>query len=68
MSLNRELLDILACPRCKGDLKYDEKLEVLICQACGLFYEIIEGIPILTPDSAKPLSELEKVHPQKAQP
>ena len=67
MSLSKELLDILACPKCKGSLKYDESLAVLICESCGVFYEILEGIPILTVDSAKPLSELGKVLPQNQQ-
>ena len=29
--LSKELLDILACPSCKGDLEYDQKNEKLIC-------------------------------------
>ena len=67
MSLSRELLDILACPKCKGSLRYDQNLDVLICESCGVFYEILEGIPILTVDSAKPLSELGKAPPQNQQ-
>ncbi|MCX8164662.1 MAG: Trm112 family protein [Aquificaceae bacterium] len=55
--LSKELLEILACPRCKGDLVYDEKRDILICNACRVFYPIEEDIPILLIESAKPLEE-----------
>jgi len=54
--IDKDLLEILACPVCKGDLKYDEKRDVLICDKCRVYYEIKEGIPVLLPDSGKPLS------------
>jgi uncharacterized protein YbaR (Trm112 family) len=62
MIINKELLEILACPLCKGDLKWEESLSVLICEKCEVFYQVVDDIPILLPDSAKPLSELGKVH------
>ena len=55
--LSRELLDILACPVCKGDLVYEEEKQRLICERCRVYYEIREGIPVLLPDSGKPLEE-----------
>jgi len=51
--LARELLDILACPKCKGDLEYDKKNEKLICHACRLKYGIKEDIPIMLIDEAE---------------
>ncbi|MEJ5338527.1 MAG: Trm112 family protein [Aquificaceae bacterium] len=57
--LSRELLEILACPRCKGDLTYDERRNVLICTNCRVYYPVEEDIPILLTDSARPLEELE---------
>ena len=54
--LDKKLLDILACPVCKGELEYDEKENILICAKCKVFYEVKEGIPVLLPDSGKPLS------------
>jgi uncharacterized protein YbaR (Trm112 family) len=63
MSINRELLELLACPLCKGDLKWEKGLSALICEKCGVFYQVVDDIPILLPDSAKPLSELGKVPP-----
>ncbi len=53
--LDRKLLEILACPVCKGDIEYDEIRNVLICRKCKVMYEIKEGIPVLLPDSGKPL-------------
>ncbi len=51
--LKKELLDILACPKCKGDLEYDIKNQKLICQACRLKYDIKDDIPIMLIDEAK---------------
>lgn len=50
------LLDVLACPRCKGDLAYRSDPEALLCRACGVAYEIRDGIPILLTDEARPLA------------
>jgi uncharacterized protein YbaR (Trm112 family) len=68
VSISKELLEILACPLCKGDLKWEGSLCVLICENCGVFYQVVDDIPILLPDSAKPLSELGKVPPPSEQP
>ncbi len=51
--LSKELLDILACPKCKGDLEYDEENEKLICQSCRLKYDIKDDIPIMLIDEAE---------------
>jgi uncharacterized protein YbaR (Trm112 family) len=68
MSINKELLELLACPLCEGDLKWEEGLSVLICERCGVFYQVVDDIPILLPDSAKPLSELGRVPPPSERP
>jgi uncharacterized protein YbaR (Trm112 family) len=52
--LNEKLLEILACPKCKGDLDYDEKNEALLCPACRLKYRIEDGdIPVMLIDEAE---------------
>ena len=55
MSLAPELLDILVCPKCKGDLEYRPDEAVLICHACRLAYPIEDDIPIMLIDEAKPV-------------
>ena len=58
--INKELLDILACPKCKGPLQLTEKQDGLICEACKLLYEIRDDIPIMLIDEAKKLDEVQE--------
>jgi len=55
MAINKELLDILACPKCKGDVYLNEKKDGLICDTCRLVYEIKDDIPNMLIDEAKPI-------------
>ena len=57
MPIDKDLLAILVCPKCKGELehKLGEEGEALLCHRCALRYEIDEGIPIMLIDEAKPL-------------
>jgi uncharacterized protein len=48
-TLSEELLAVLCCPVCKGDLKYTSKKDGLHCTKCKHTYEIKEGIPVLLP-------------------
>jgi hypothetical protein len=57
MSIHPELLEILACPKCKGEIRLSESRDGLICDRCRLVYEIRDGIPIMLIDEAKPLSD-----------
>lgn len=57
MTLHRELLEILACPKCKGDIRLNASQDGLICDRCRLVYEIRDGIPIMLIDEAKPLAD-----------
>jgi uncharacterized protein YbaR (Trm112 family) len=52
--MDEELLDILACPKCKGGLQLTPEESELRCEACRLSYRIDEGIPILLIDEATP--------------
>lgn len=52
MGINKELLDILACPKCKGEIHLSEKGNGLICNACKLMYPIKDDIPIMLIDEA----------------
>ena len=55
MAISKELLEILACPQCKGEVKLNEQGNGLICQHCQLMYEIKDDIPIMLIDKAKKL-------------
>jgi uncharacterized protein YbaR (Trm112 family) len=49
------LLEILVCPRCKGELTHEAEPEALVCPSCRLRYEVRDGVPILLIDEAKPV-------------
>ncbi len=51
--LSDKLLEILACPKCKGDLNYDRDNNKLICENCKLRYRIDDDIPIMLIDEAE---------------
>ena len=54
MAISKELLDILACPKCKGDLSYEPQRNTLTCKKCSKVYQIKNDIPImLVDDSAR---------------
>jgi uncharacterized protein len=53
--LDKRLLDILVCPRCKGVLDYRPEASELVCESCRLRYEVKDGIPIMLVDEARPL-------------
>lgn len=57
MAIKKELLEILACPKCKGDVVLNENGDGLVCNACKLVYEIRNDIPIMLIDEAKPLKD-----------
>jgi uncharacterized protein YbaR (Trm112 family) len=56
MAINQELLDILACPQCKGEIHLNDAQDGLVCEACRLVYEIRDDIPIMLIEEAKPLN------------
>jgi uncharacterized protein YbaR (Trm112 family) len=51
--LPAELKEILACPRCKGDLEFREAEGEIRCHACRLVFRIDDGIPVMLLDEAK---------------
>ncbi|NIO19238.1 MAG: Trm112 family protein [Candidatus Aenigmarchaeota archaeon] len=59
MSVDKELLKILACPKCKGDIK--ENKMFLTCKKCRLAYPILDGnVPNMLIEEAWPLGKAEK--------
>ena len=55
MAISKDLLDILACPKCKGEIHLNENGDGLICDSCRLLYQIKEDIPVMLIDEAVPL-------------
>jgi hypothetical protein len=55
--LDPKLMEILACPRCKGPLTQRPDRNALDCAACALRYRIEDGIPVMLVDEAEPLQE-----------
>ena len=53
MSLSPDLLAILACPACKGELVYEEGAQRLVCNACRLRYRVVDDVPVMLVDEAE---------------
>ena len=51
--ISQQLLDIIACPKCKGALILTDKEDGFVCRACGLLYEVRDGVPVMLIDEAK---------------
>ena len=59
--MDKKLLDILACPVCKGPLVYNKESQDLICKADRLAYPIRDDIPVMLEDEARQLSAGEEI-------
>ena len=54
MAIDKELLKILACPKCKNGVVINKAKDGLLCKECGLLYPIKDDIPVMLIDEAKP--------------
>ncbi len=52
-ALAPELKEILACPKCKGDLEFREPEAEIRCHTCRLVFRIDDGIPVMLLDEAR---------------
>jgi len=50
--LDKNLLEVLVCPKCKNKLEYKSRQKKLICRYCGLDFKVKEDIPALLLDEA----------------
>lgn len=55
--LAQELLDILACPACKGEITPFEEGQYLLCRQCRLKYPVRNGIPVMLENEAETVPE-----------
>ncbi len=58
--MDNKLLEIIACPICKGKLEYDKQAQELICNYNKVAYPIKDNIPVLIESEARKLSAEEK--------
>jgi len=56
--INKELLEILACPLCKTQVKLED--DRIVCSKCGRRYPIRDGIPVMLIDEAEIPGEKKK--------
>jgi uncharacterized protein YbaR (Trm112 family) len=54
MSLSAQLLAVLVCPKCKGELEYRDDESSLLCHTCKLRFPVREDIPVMLIDEATP--------------
>ena len=54
--MDKKLLELVVCPRCKGKLEYDKKAGELICKTDALAYPVRDGIPVMLEDEARELN------------
>ena len=59
--MDKKLLDILACPVCKGKLLYNKDSQEIICKVDRLAFQIKEGIPVMLEEEARQLPAEEEV-------
>jgi len=55
--LDKDLMAILACPKCKGEIHYNDHNDGLICDRCHLEYPIRDNIPVMLTDEARSLTD-----------
>lgn len=54
MTLSKDLLEILACPKCKGKVTLKDDQSGFVCASCKLLYPIVDDIPNFLIEEAKP--------------
>ena len=53
MPVSPDLLAMLVCPACKGDLEYDAVAQTLTCNRCRLRYKVVDDIPVMLVEEAE---------------
>ena len=59
--MDKKLLEILVCPKCKGELEYNKQANELICKNYALAYPVRDGIPVMLEEEARDLSNASEV-------
>jgi uncharacterized protein YbaR (Trm112 family) len=53
MPVDKELLDILVCPNCRGEVEYRPQESIIVCKKCGLRYPVRDDIPVMLIEEAE---------------
>jgi uncharacterized protein YbaR (Trm112 family) len=53
MPVDKELLEILVCPNCRGQVEYRAEPEQIVCLKCGLRYPVKDDIPVMLIEEAE---------------
>ena len=59
--MDSRLLDILACPICKGPLVYRKQAQELVCKVDRLAYPVRDNIPVMLEEEARKLDADEQI-------
>jgi uncharacterized protein len=54
--MDKKLLEILVCPKCKGELVFDKKANELVCEKDSLAFPVRDGIPVMLEEEARSVS------------
>ena len=54
--MDARLIEILACPVCKGPLKYQREPQLLVCRMDRLAYPIRDDVPVMLEEEARQLA------------
>ncbi|MGI8574306.1 MAG: Trm112 family protein [Egibacteraceae bacterium] len=52
MAVAPELIELLICPACHGQIEYKDRRKLIICTECGLHYPVRDDIPVMLVDEA----------------
>lgn len=55
--MDKKLLELLVCPKCKGKLEFDKKTSELVCNTDALAYPVRDGIPVMLEEEARDLKQ-----------
>ncbi|WP_339806236.1 Trm112 family protein [uncultured Marinobacter sp.] len=66
--MDKQLISLLACPVCKGELTLDKARHELLCYADGMAFPIREGIPVMLASEARTLTADERLDRKPGQP
>jgi hypothetical protein len=59
--MDKKLLEILACPLCKGEVRYDKDRQELVCRFDGLAFPVRDNIPVMLEAEARTLTTDERL-------